>query len=128
MVFSNLIEVSGTYMVDLAIEWPSDVVYKLSALLCFIFHGAPPIPYVLVEILNLPHPYLRNTTVLLDRLHVLQANFSHLGEVCNIIMLCGLLMPQFHLILGGRLQQCPSTNVVSGSRKEGRSKHSQIIK
>ena len=64
--FLNLIEVKGTYMVDFAIEWPRDVVYKLCAFVCFVFHGAAPILYVWVAILNLPHPYLRSTTVLLD--------------------------------------------------------------
>ena len=34
--------------------------------LCFDFHGAAPILYVQAAILNLPHPYLRSTTVLLD--------------------------------------------------------------
>ena len=45
MVFSNIGKVSGTYRVDLAmqypkVQYPKDVVYKLFALLCFIFYGA----------------------------------------------------------------------------------------
>ena len=31
--------------------------YKLFALLCFVFLGDAPIPYVQAAILNLPHPY-----------------------------------------------------------------------
>ena len=38
----------------------------LFAFLCFVFHGAAPIPYVQMAILNLTHPYLRSTTILLD--------------------------------------------------------------
>ena len=30
--------------------------YKLFAFVCFVFHGAAPIPYVQAAILNLPHP------------------------------------------------------------------------
>ena len=37
---------TGTYRVDLAIEYPRDVVCTLFALLCFVFLGAAPIPYV----------------------------------------------------------------------------------
>ena len=39
----------------------------LFAFVCLVFHGAVPIPYVQVVILNLSHPYLRSTTVLLDQ-------------------------------------------------------------
>ena len=46
MVFSNLIEVSGIYIVDLAIKLPRDVVYRLFAFVCFVFHGAAFIRYV----------------------------------------------------------------------------------
>ena len=46
MVFSNGIKVSGTYTLDLAIEQPRDVVYMHFAFICFVFHGAAPIPYV----------------------------------------------------------------------------------
>ena len=35
----------------------------------FIFHGATPISYVQAAILNLSHPYLRSTIVLLDKGH-----------------------------------------------------------
>ena len=42
-------------------------VSKLFAFVCFVFHGAAPIHYVQMVILNLPYPYLRTTTVLLDK-------------------------------------------------------------
>ena len=41
--------------VYLAIELPRDVVYILIAFVCFVFHGAAPIPHVQAAILNLPH-------------------------------------------------------------------------
>ena len=66
MVFSNFMKVSGTYTVDLAIEKPRDVVYKHFGFVCFVFHGAAPIPYLQAAILNLPHAYLSSTTVLTD--------------------------------------------------------------
>ena len=53
-VFSTFIKVSRTCTVDLAIEQPRGVVCKLFSLICFVFHGAAPIPYVQVVILNLP--------------------------------------------------------------------------
>ena len=58
---------------DLAIQSQRDIQQSLQAfcirLLCF--HGAVPIPYVQVAILNLLHPYLRSTIVLLDNdIHV----------------------------------------------------------
>ena len=56
LVFSALLKVSGTYRVDLAIEWPREVVYRHFAFLCFVFLGAAPIPYVQAAILNLLHP------------------------------------------------------------------------
>ena len=58
VVCSTLIKVSETYTVDLATEHPRDVVYKHFGFVCFVFHGAAPIPYVHVQaaILNLPHP------------------------------------------------------------------------
>ena len=43
-----------------------DVVCKPFVLLCFLFLGAGFIPYVLVTILNLPHPHLRNIIGLFD--------------------------------------------------------------
>ena len=52
LVFSALLKVSGTYRVDLAIEWPREVVCRLFALLCFFFLGAAPIPYVQAAILK----------------------------------------------------------------------------
>ena len=55
MVFSNLITVSGTYTVNLAMEELRDVVYKHLEVICFVFHGAAPIPYAQAAILNLPH-------------------------------------------------------------------------
>ena len=42
------------------------VVCKLFALLCFVFLGAAPMPYVLAPILILSHPYLSSTTGLVD--------------------------------------------------------------
>ena len=44
--FSTLLKVSVTYKVVLAIELQRDVVCTLLFLLCFIFLGAVPIPYV----------------------------------------------------------------------------------
>ena len=38
--------------------WQRNVVCKLFVFLCFVFHGAAPIPYVQTAILNLLHPYL----------------------------------------------------------------------
>ena len=68
MVFLNTIKVSRSYTVVLAIEYPRDVhvVYKLFALLCFVFQGAAPMPYVQATNFNRPHLDLRSTTVLLD--------------------------------------------------------------
>ena len=54
--FSALLKVSGTCRVDLAIEKPREVVCRRFALLCFVFLGAAPIPYVQAAILNLLHP------------------------------------------------------------------------
>ena len=62
LVFSNLLNVSGTYGVNLAL----DVVCKLFALLCFFFLGAVCVPYAQKATLNLPDPKLRNTTLLLE--------------------------------------------------------------
>ena len=76
MVFSNLIELSGSYTVDLAIVKPRDVVYKHFAFVCFVCNGAAPIPFVQADILNLPHPELRSTTVLLDIIQVFCGSFS----------------------------------------------------
>ena len=45
-VFSNVINVSGSYKVNITIEEPRDVVYKPFALLCVVSYGAAPIPYV----------------------------------------------------------------------------------
>ena len=45
LVFSTLLKVSGSFVVDLLIEYQRDIVYKLLALLCFVFLGAAPIPY-----------------------------------------------------------------------------------
>ena len=56
LVFSTLLNVSGVFRVDLAIEEQSDVVCKLFSLLCFVFLGVAPIPYVQAAILNLGHP------------------------------------------------------------------------
>ena len=44
--FLELDKVSGIYTVHLGIEYPRDVVYKRFAFVCFVFHGAAPIPYV----------------------------------------------------------------------------------
>ena len=53
------------------------MVYKLFALLCFVFHGAAP-PYVQVVILNLPHLYLRSTTILLDCVEIIGSDsYAH---------------------------------------------------
>ena len=46
MVFSSLIKVVRTFKVVLEIEKPRDVVYKHFTFVCFVFHGAAPIPYV----------------------------------------------------------------------------------
>ena len=54
--FLDLVKGCRTYKVNLALEQLWDVVHKVFALLCFIFLGAAPIPYVQEAILNLPHP------------------------------------------------------------------------
>ena len=58
--------------VALPLEYMKDVVFKLCLLLCFVFLGAAPIPYVQKAILNLPHSYLRHTTI-----HVLLNVYMH---------------------------------------------------
>ena len=55
LVFLSLVEVSRNVRVDLALEQQRDVVCKFSTLLCVVFLGAAPIPYVQATILNLPH-------------------------------------------------------------------------
>ena len=50
--FWALLKVSGTYRVDLAIEQLREVVCRHFALLCFVFLGAAPIPYVQVAIIK----------------------------------------------------------------------------
>ena len=54
--FLNLIQVTGTYMVDLANGITKDVFHKHFAIVCFVFCGAALIRYVQVAILNLSHP------------------------------------------------------------------------
>ena len=44
--FLTLLKVSGTFGVDLALEKQREVVCKLFEVLCFVFLGAAPIPYV----------------------------------------------------------------------------------
>ena len=78
MVFLNLIKVSEMYTVHLAIEKPRDVFYKQFAFVCFVFHEAAPIPYVQSAILNLPHPQLRSTTVVLDIPHFYAIHILHI--------------------------------------------------
>ena len=53
--YSNLKNVSKSCTNGLAMDQPRDVVYKHFAFVCHVFHGATPIPYVQVAILNLPH-------------------------------------------------------------------------
>ena len=55
--FLTLLNVTGTFGIDLALEKLSKVICKLFELPCFIFLGAPLIPYVQAAILNLPHLY-----------------------------------------------------------------------
>ena len=45
-VFSTFLKVSGTFGVDLELEWQREVVCKLFEPLCFAFLGAGPISYV----------------------------------------------------------------------------------
>ena len=47
---------SGTYTVNLTIEYPRDVFYEHFTFACFVCNGSAPIPYVKVAVLNLPHP------------------------------------------------------------------------
>ena len=80
--FLSLRKVSRTYRVDLAIEQQKDVVCKLLAFLCFVFHGAAPVPYVQAAILNLLHQYLRSTTA-----QAAEDDFEHGGkENCILSM------------------------------------------
>ena len=58
--FSALLKDCGTNTVDLATELKKCSVNALELLCLFLFM------YVFVAILNLPHPYLRRTFVLLD--------------------------------------------------------------
>ena len=44
--FFNLDKFSRTYKVELAIEYPRDVVYKLFAFASFVYHGVTQILYV----------------------------------------------------------------------------------
>ena len=64
--FLTLRKVNGAYRVHLAIQQQKDVVCKLFAFLCLVFQGAPPIPYVQADSLNLSHSNLRSTTILLS--------------------------------------------------------------
>ena len=45
--FLTLLKFSRTYRVDLAIESQRDMVFKLSAFLCFVLLGAAPIQYLM---------------------------------------------------------------------------------
>ena len=58
--------VNGTLGVYFTIKKLRVFVYKHFASLCCGYLGAAPIPYVQDTILNLPNPYIRSTTVLLD--------------------------------------------------------------
>ena len=62
-VFSNFIKVSRSCTVDLAIDQARDVIHKHFAIVCFVFPGAAPIPYVQAAILNLMYAVMyRNGT------------------------------------------------------------------
>ena len=78
-VFSTLLKASSTYTVELAIEQQSDVVSKLlhSSPLFPPGAGHTHVPYVQVAILNLPHLYLKGTTVHLDYLLMFRAVVPH---------------------------------------------------
>ena len=68
LLFFNLIKVSATNRVDLALEKQRDATCAFcTPLLCFL--EAAPLPYIQVANSNLPHPWLRSTTVhvLLDK-------------------------------------------------------------
>ena len=65
LVFSDLGKVSETYGVDFTTEEQRDIVSLHSSALVSM-ELLLPIPYVHVLILNLSHPYLKGTTVLLD--------------------------------------------------------------
>ena len=54
--FLDLLKVSGTYRVDLAVEYLRDVDCKLFSLLYFFFLGTALIPYVQAAILDLHIP------------------------------------------------------------------------
>ena len=80
-------KVSETYGVHLAIEYQRDqyvhVVSILFAFLYFFFHGAVAIPYLKPTIFNLPHCYLKSTTVLHDSqsyVHVVSMFCNFLGK------------------------------------------------
>ena len=67
LVFSTLRKVNACYGIDLAIEWQGDVVCKLFVFFCFVFvELLLYCMYIQAAILNLPYPYLRSTTLLLD--------------------------------------------------------------
>ena len=56
-VFFTLLKFSWTFRVDLTSEYLTDAIYKLFAVLCFVFLRDAPIPYVQEAILTLPDPY-----------------------------------------------------------------------
>ena len=56
----------GTLGVYFRLEYLRFFIYKIFASLCRGYLVAAPLPYIQDAILNLPNPYFRSTTVLLD--------------------------------------------------------------
>ena len=82
---SNLINVSKTNRVNIALRSQRDVVCKLFAFVCLVFLGAALTPYVHVQatILNLSHPSLRSI-VLFDIRKFPQEKNSETSKNCKI--------------------------------------------
>ena len=64
--FLNLVKGYQNFWSRFTLEQQREVVCKLFELLCFVFLGAAPIPYVQAAILTWPILNLRSTTVVLD--------------------------------------------------------------
>ena len=64
--FLTVRRTNGTIGVYFTLEYVRADVYKTFASLCCGYLGAALIPYVHIAIFDLPNPYLRNITLLLD--------------------------------------------------------------
>ena len=67
LIFSSVRRINGTPGVYFTVEYLRAFIYKSFVLLYCCYLGAAAITYVQDAILNLPNPYLRSTTILLDK-------------------------------------------------------------